>query len=336
MTVLVLYAGGTIGMESTSSGYQPMQGFEAFLQAQMSMRTGHPIPEFDFISFENLIDSSNLMPSDWTHIGHSLLENWDKYEGFILLHGTDTMAYTASMLSFMLQGCDKPVIVTGSQIPMTEARNDAIDNLISSLILAGTPSISEVCIYFNGLLVRGSRATKVSSQDLDAFDSPNYPRIGKVGINVELKKHLLLPQGKPLFTVPNFDPSAVAIIHTYPGMQSSVLEALLNNQSLRGLVLCTYGAGNPPAANRDFMSALQVANDRDICIVNISQCLKGGVTQGAYATGSALGKVGVISGNDMTLEAAFTKLHFLLASNLATEHVKKYMMTALCGESTVV
>ena len=334
MTVLVLYAGGTIGMEPTAAGYQPMQGFEAFLQSQMASRTGHLIPKFDFISFDKLIDSSNLLPSDWTNIGHALLSNWDKYDGFILLHGTDTMAYTASMLSFMLQGCDKPVIVTGSQIPMVETRNDAVDNLISSLILARTPYVTEVCIYFNGLLVRGNRATKISSQDLAAFDSPNYPRIAKVGIKVSLKKSLLLPAGKPSFLIPTFDSSAVAIAHTYPGMQAHALEALLQNKSLKGLILCTYGAGNPPAGNKGVMTALKLANDKGICIVNISQCLKGGVTQGAYATGSALGKLGVLSGNDMTLEAAFTKLHFLLASGIATEQVKQQMMISLCGETT--
>lgn len=322
-------------MESTATGYQPMQDFEAFLQSQMASRTDHHLtPKFDFISFDNLIDSSNLLPSDWTTIGLALLKHWDKYDGFVLLHGTDTMAYTASMLSFMLQGCDKPVIVTGSQIPMSETPNDAVDNLISSLVLATTPYITEVCVYFNGLLVRGNRATKVNSKDLAAFDSPNYPQIGKVGIKVELKKQLLLPPSTPVFLVPTFDPSAVAIIPTYPGMQAHALEALLGHDSLKGLVLCTYGAGNPPAANKRFMNALALANSKGVCVVNISQCLKGGVTQGTYATGSALGQLGVLSGHDMTLEAAFTKLHFLLANDMTTAQVKQKMTSSLCGESS--
>lgn len=335
MTVLVLYAGGTIGMESTESGYQPMEGFESFLKSKMLSRTGQNTYKFDFISLENLIDSSNLVPSDWTSLGKTLIENWDNYEGFVLLHGTDTMAYTSSMLSFMLLSCDKPVIITGSQIPLSETRNDAFDNLIGSLVLAENSVISEVCIYFNGLLIRGNRATKVSSKDLKAFDSPNYDYLGKVGINIELQKQLLLPPSQPLFSAPSFIPSAVAVIQTYPGMQSNTLDALLTDKSLRGLILCTYGAGNPPAANTAFMAALKLANNNGVCVINISQCSKGGVSQGTYATGSALGNVGVISGNDLTLEAAFTKLHYLLATETSTDEVKHKMTMPLCGESSV-
>jgi len=330
--VLLLYAGGTVGMERTAAGYQPMAGFESFLLQQLQARIGHSIPAFDLVSFERLIDSANLLPEDWTRIGTALQQRWRDYSGFVLLHGTDTLAYTASALAFMLQGCDKPVIVTGSQIPLAETRNDALDNLVGALILAGNPAITEVCVYFNGRLIRGNRATKVSSHGLDAFDSPNFPWLGRVGIAVELKRHLLLAGAAPAFRVATFDPAAVAVLQTYPGMPARALAALLDDPALRGLVLRTYGAGNPPAADAALVGALANAVERGVVVVNISQCLQGGVSQGTYATGAMLDRIGVLSGRDMTLEAAFTKLHFLLGSGLSVDGVKRALAQPLCGE----
>ncbi|RVU83300.1 L-asparaginase 1 [Leucothrix sargassi] len=332
MKILILYAGGTIGMEPTSIGYQPMPNFSETLKQQLSARKSDTLPEYDFISFERLIDSSDLSPHDWTYMGRQLIENWDKYCGFVLLHGTDTMAYSASMLSFMLQGCDKPVILTGSQIPMAITRSDALDNLLGAMTLASSGEVSEVCIYFSGCLIRGNRAKKTSSQNLTAFDSPNSQYLGTVGIKIAMNSHLMLSNKTPSFTTPEFDPPAVAVLHIYPGIQASNLKSMLENKALKGLILCTYGAGNPPAANEALMKVLEQANAQGICIVNISQCQNGGVTQGAYATGSALGKVGVISGHDMTLEAALTKLHFLIANGLSQAELKVQMSQSLCGE----
>ena len=335
MTILILYAGGTIGMKPTVTGYQPMEEFETLLHSQLSSRPDAQLPKYELVSFKELIDSSDLMPSDWTKTGRALVDNWDKYDGFVLLHGTDTMAYTASMLSFMLQCCNKPVIVTGSQIPMSETRSDALNNLIGSLVLAASQSIKEVCIYFNNRLIRGNRATKVSSKNLTAFDSPNFPHLGTLGIKIEIQKHLLLPDRSPAFLIPNFDRSTVAVAYIYPGIQGSSLEFLLGSASLRGVVLCTYGSGNPPAANQSLMKVLEQIADKGTCIVNITQCQEGGVTQGAYATGSALGNIGVISGHDLTLEAALTKLYYLIATNPDNGAVKKLMATSLCGENTI-
>lgn len=332
--VLIIYTGGTIGMQPSEQGYVPMSGFNELVSTELNSRgiNGLPDFEFDMIECQQLIDSSNLVPDDWTRLGNRLKQNWNDYDGFVVLHGTDTMAYTASMLSFMLQGMDKPVILTGSQIPMVELRSDAPDNLTTALLLAGNYDISEVCIYFNGRLLRGNRSSKVKSSGFDAFNSPNFPWLASVGINIELQQSLLLEQTGSMGEIPVFDPDAVSILQTYPGISARIVEAVLDHESLKGLVLQTYGAGNPPDANPAFIDCLQRASERGVAILNITQCPHGSVSQGAYATGATLNRIGVVPGGDMTLEAAFTKMHYLISQSRSAEEIRTALRTPLCGE----
>ncbi|MGI1670272.1 MAG: asparaginase [Neptuniibacter sp.] len=333
--ILIIYTGGTIGMEGSEQGYVPTDGFASRLDTLLSARATDRLPAYSMIELERLIDSANLVPNDWSHIAQQLVENWDMYDGFVVLHGTDTMAYTASALSFMLRGIDKPVIVTGSQIPLAEVRNDALDNLVSSLILAGNFPVPEVCIYFNGKLLRGNRSTKLKSVGLDAFDSPNYPALAEVGIHVNLRQELLLKQqAKTSFNLKPFEQESVVAIQVFPGISAKVIDALLQGDGVRALILQTYGVGNPPGNNKAFIERLRQAHEDGIVVVNLSQCLYGGVYQGAYATGDAFNQIGIVPGSDLTLEAAFTKLHCLISEGYSNEEIRRLMPESICGECT--
>ncbi|WP_428623346.1 asparaginase [Sedimenticola sp.] len=332
--VLILYTGGTIGMEPSDRGYVPLRGFGRLLKEHLQARATHQLPDYELVELETLIDSANLTPSDWCRIGGEVIEQWDAYDGFVILHGTDTMAYTASALSFMLRGIDKPVILTGSQIPLTELRNDALDNLVTALMLAGDNRISEVCIFFDGRLLRGNRSTKLKSAGLDAFDSPNFPWLGQVGIHIDLQNNLLRPPGERDFRLPAYDPQAVTMVQIYPGISAQMIDSLLQPARVHGLILQTYGVGNPPNHNRELLRVLERAVERGKIIVNITQCIQGRIDQGAYATGSSLNSIGIIPGSDLTLEAAFTKLHTLLGTELDASSVRQAMKLSMCGECT--
>jgi len=331
MKVLVIYTGGTIGMLPSEQGYVPVAGFHNRLLEQLGAAV-EQLPEYDLMELDCLIDSANLVPDDWRRIALLLERMWTGYDGFVVLHGTDTMAYTASALSFMLLGCDKPVILTGSQIPLAQLRNDALDNLITALMLAAGGEIAEVCLYFNGRLLRGNRARKVRSTGFDAFDSPNCPWLGQVGIDIDLRHDLLLPPGTPRFRIPRFDPAAVVSLMLYPGMPARLVEAALADGRVRGLVLQTYGVGNPPDANRELIEVLAHAYARGVAVLNITQCHQGAVNQGAYATGATLNGIGVIPGSDLTPEAAFAKLHLLLALDLKGDRLRDALVEPQCGE----
>ena len=320
-------------MQASDKGYVPVSGFEQLLRQQLRSGATQQLPDFEVLELDQLIDSSNLQPHHWSELAQLISDSWQNYDGFILLHGTDTMAYTASMLSFMLRGNDKPVIVTGSQIPLSELRNDALDNLITALILAGNYRIPEVCIYFNGRLLRGNRSSKLKSSGFDAFDSPNYSWLAQVGIHIDLHSHLLLDTNTPGFKIPVINPDAVVVLPVYPGLSARVAEDMLNHGGVQGLVLLTYGVGNPPDANTELMRALEKGIQRGVTVVNVTQCLQGRVSQGAYATGSVLNQIGVIAGSDLTLEAAVTKLHYLIATE-PQEKVGQLMSESLCGELT--
>ena len=321
-------------MVQSKQGYVPSENFPARLHEQLENQNigGTELPAYNLLETDHLIDSANSTPEDWMAIANLLSEHWHKFDGFVVLHGTDTMAYTASALSFILGEIDKPVILTGSQIPLAKVRNDALSNLIISMILAANYPIPEVCIYFSGKLVRGNRSTKLKSMQLDAFRSPNFPDLATVGIDVDLQQNLLLPANKPAFNNYIFDPEAVAIAPMYPGVPASTVDAILSNRRVKALILQTYGVGNPPDANKALMQRLAKAHKAGIAIVNLSQCLMGGVFQGSYATGQALNRIGIVGGADLTLEAAFTKLHFLLASGHSSEQIKHMMPASLRGE----
>ena len=329
--VLLLHSGGTIGMCPSPDGYRPLDGFGAMLQQTLNNGTA-AVPVFEVVELDELIDSSNLQPSHWTTIANELLKRWDQFDGFVVLHGTDTMAYTASALSFMLRGTDKPVILTGSQIPLVEQRSDTIENLQAAMLLAADTSIREVCVCFGRRLLRGNRSSKLRTRSFDAFDSPNYPWLADIGIDITLHKERLLPPSLPAFTVPEFDPHAVVVLQFYPGIQARMVEAMLDSDSVRGVVLRSYGVGNAPDADEPLMLALANAVERGLVMVSTSQCIIGGVTQGAYASGAMLNRIGVVPASDMTLEAAFTKLHVLLASGMNTSDIRNQFAEALSGE----
>jgi L-asparaginase len=299
----------------------------------------HPdLPEYTIQQYDPLFDSPDMSPSDWSKIARDICTHYDKYDGFIVLHGTDTMAYTASALAFMLKNLGKPVIVTGSQIPLCEIRNDAQENLISALLLAAHDVIiPEVCLYFNSNLFRGCRAVKVDADGFDAFDSPNYPALATLGIDIEIQHNLIKPltaiteAGIDLHEIQQ--PGVVGAFRLFPGMSAQILANALQ-PPLRGLVLETYGSGNGPTSNKAFVRVLAEANERGVVIVNCTQCLRGTVDQSKYATGAELEEVGVLSGYDMTPEAALTKLAYLLSGDNDVERVKKLMQQDLRGELT--
>lgn len=272
--------------------------------------------EITVISFETPIDSSNIEPGHWQMIGTMIHEHYDHQDGFVVLHGTDTMAYTASALSFMLQDLSKPVVFTGAQLPITEPRSDARENLITALEIAsakvnGKAVVPEVCIYFDYELIRGCRAKKVESMHFDAFSSGNYPPLAKAGVKIDFNEAVIRPPaaGK-LKLLKKFDTN-VAVLKLFPGINQETVRAVVGNLAMKALVLETFGAGNAPSAPW-FINLLKAAIDRGLLILNVSQCPGGMVIQGKYETSRALLDIGVISGGDMTIEAAVTKLMLLL------------------------
>jgi L-asparaginase len=344
----IAYTGGTIGMSRTPDGYAPAPGFLAAQMAVMPELADPRMPGYDIHEYDPLLDSSNMRPADWVRIGQDIVAHHDAYDGFIVLHGTDTMAYTASALPFFLQGLRKPVIVTGSQIPLCEIRNDARANLITSMLIAAEYPVPEVCLCFGGKLLRGCRAVKVDADGLDAFDSPKFPPLGVAGVEIQIdltRVHSLrtsspataagrdaAPLGVSL-AAPRAE-ATVGAFRLFPGLAPDLLRNVLQ-PPLQGLVLEAYGVGNGPDRDAQLLAALTEAASRGVVIVAITQCLRGAVHLGEYAAGSALAKAGVISGYDMTAEAALCKLFYLFSQGLPPETVAARMAEDLCGELTV-
>lgn len=330
--VYIAHTGGTIGMSRTSDGYTPVPGY---LQKQMESMPefAHPsMPEFTIHDYDPLLDSSNMTPREWVKMARDIAANYDAYDGFVVLHGTDTMAYTASALPFMLDGLAKPVIITGSQIPLCEVRNDARENVITSLLIASSYDIAEVCLYFGGKLLRGCRAVKVSADGFAAFDSPNFPPLGTAGIDIEINwPFVRRPARGAKLHVQELASPVVSALRLFPGISPELVGNVLR-PPLRGLVLEAYGVGNGPDHDSAFLAALEEATGRGVVIVDCTQCLQGTVDLSEYATGSALAKAGVISGFDMTAEAALAKLFYLFSRGDAPEMVKREMQTDLRGE----
>lgn len=338
-SVLLIYTGGTIGMiENPETGALENFNFDHLLKHVPELKKfNYRISSFQFAP---PIDSSDMEPVYWAQLVKIITENYDNFDGFVILHGTDTMAYTASALSFMLENLSKPVILTGSQLPIGTLRTDGKENLITAIEIAasknpdGTAIIPEVCIFFENHLMRGNRTTKINAENFNAFRSFNYPPLARVGIHIKYEPNLIR---KPDLTTP-LKPhylfnTNVVILTLFPGIQEDIVSALLHVPNLRAVVLKTFGSGNAPQKEW-FIRQLKEATDRGIIIVNITQCASGAVEMERYGTGIQLLQAGVISGYDSTPECAVTKLMFLLGHGLSNQEIRHKMNSSLIGEIT--
>ncbi|MEA4987838.1 MAG: asparaginase [Anaerovorax sp.] len=332
--VCIIYTGGTIGMTKTKNGYAPQDGYLPLLLSQMSELQSPRMPNYTLIELNPLLDSSNIAVNEWNQIANTIDLNYEKFDGFVVLHGTDTMAYTASALSFMLENLKKPVILTGSQIPFCEVRNDAKDNLITALLIAAEENIPEVCLYFSGKLLRGNRSTKMSADELIAFDSPNYPPLAQAGVRIRISKNNVLKKTSEPFSMQLLSPSPIAVLKIFPGIQFGIFENLVT-KDLKGIVLEAFGAGNIPNYDHAFLRTLEKAAENNIVIVVCTQCLRGSAQIGDYETSAALQKNGVVSAYDMTVEAAVTKLYYLISKGYSKIEIERKMEENLRGELTV-
>jgi len=332
-SILIVYTGGTIGMVPTANGYSPSPGvFRAALDAIGEMH--HPdMPRWDFLELDPILDSSNIAVAEWNKIGAVIAENYARYDGFVVLHGTDTMAYTASALSFMLENLSKPVVLTGSQIPLCELRSDGRDNLVTSMLAAAKGRICEVCLCFGGRLLRGNRAIKSSADGMIAFDSPNCAPLAEVGISTRYLDSAFrsLPAGE--FRFQRFEEIPIGVIKVFPGIQFELFEKIVT-ESLRGIVLETFGAGNIPSSSGTLLPTVEKAVRCGAVVVVCSQCPQGTVSLGTYEASSALKRAGAVGGRDMTTEAAVAKLYYLFSKGLGLGEIKSAMEHDICGELT--
>lgn len=333
--VLMICTGGTIGM-------LPKEKNGPLVPAKWEEIKEHS-PSLEKLQFSvdthemKLIDSSDMNPKYWIDIAMEIRDYYDEYDGFVILHGTDTMSYTATALSFLLEHLGKPVIVTGSQLPLAEARTDASQNMVNALIIAasdGVPTVPEVCVLFNNVLLRGNRTRKVSSTGFAGFDSPNFRPLAKIGEHIDADTKIIRKIPTEEFFINEFLTEKVMMIDIFPGISPEMLNGVFSINGLRGIVLRTYGAGNTPTSP-DFLREIEYAiNEKGLAVVNITQCNQGMVEMGLYDASSGLLRLGVISGVDMTPEAALVKMMFLLGQDYDTETVKEQMQKDICGEQS--
>ena len=339
--LLIIYTGGTIGMieNPVTHALQPFDFSHLIDNVPKVKMLGYDI---DHIQFNPPIDSSNMSLEHWRDMATAIEQHYDDYDGFVVLHGTDTMSFTASALSFMLENLRKPVIITGSQLPIGEVRTDGEENLITALQVAaaigrdGEPMIQEVAILFNDSLWRGNRSTKMSADNFNAFKSNNYPELARIGLSITFMEKNLYRQtnNEPLKVHKVLDPSVI-FIELYPGLCEATLRHMLNTPYIKGVVLKTYGAGNAPS-DAWFIGAIRDAVERGIVVLNVTQCVNGGVNDTLYETGNTLSAAGVVSGHDMTSEAAITKLMFLFGLGLDRDAVLRELNRDLRGEVSIL
>ncbi len=335
-SVLIIYTGGTIGMAQN-----PVTGTLAPVRFDQIMDEVPELNKFGYriksVTFNPPIDSSNVTPEIWEKIALTIQKNYSQFDGFVILHGTDTMAYTASALSYMFVNLDKPIILTGSQLPIGTLRTDGKENLVTAVEIAaarknGLALVPEVCIYFDFNLFRGNRAVKRDAENFSAFVSENYPALARAGVDIRYNSEFIhYPENRGILKVQTGFDGHVVILKMFPGIGRDVVESILGMPGLKGVVLESYGSGNVPTS-KWLLNAIRKAIRRNVIILNVSQCQGGSVQMGQYETSVELLNAGVVSGNDMTTEAAITKLMFLLAQGLTKEEVKMYLKKSLCGE----
>ncbi len=337
-SILVIYTGGTIGMvqDPRTGSLKPLTFDNLYRYLPVLENFNCRI---EFYTFEPLLDSSNMNPSFWTELADVIGKNYENHDGFVVLHGSDTMAYTASALSFMLENLNKPVIFTGSQLPIGMVRTDGRENFINSIEIAcakevDTPIVPEVALCFENKLYRGNRTSKLNAEHFGAFMSGNYPLLAEVGVHIKYHQNLILkPNFKKLKVHPDLDDN-IAILKLFPGISRHAVEAILNTRGLKGVILETFGSGNAPTAPW-FLSQLETAVKRGIIVFNVTQCKGGTVEMGKYETSAELGGLGVIGGYDITTESAVTKMMHLLGCGYSVDSTRQLLQTSLRGEMTV-
>jgi L-asparaginase len=330
--ILVIYTGGTIGMDKNpQTGHLEAVGIDKLCQYIPELVKFHY--RIDYESISRQIDSSDMTPEIWEELAHIIENQYDNYDGFVILHGTDTMSYTASALSFMLENLNKTIVLTGSQLPMSALRNDAHDNFITSLIIASESKAPEVCIYFENKLFRGNRTTKLNAENFDAFFSGNYAPLAEAGLSINYNKSKIAKPGNGNLKVHYHFDQNIAILKIFPGITQDVMHHILNVKGLRGVILETYGSGNAPTASW-FSEELEAAIKKDIIVFNILQCKSGRTAPATYHAGLKID--GIVNGHDITGEAAITKLMFLLGQKYDNETIKELLVTSMRGEMNMV